>query len=381
MSSVHRLPGKPNWYCFYSDHTGKRRCKTTRTTNKKEAERICGKLQEIEDLARTGRLTEDRARRVIEGAVSEIMESFGAPIERKTIRQHFDAWAKNSEVETAPATAARYQTTVKRFLEFLGSRSDRPLAGLRSADIQAYRDSLAGKVANVTVNLHLRIIRMALKHAVMQRVFDVNPGKFVENLAATGKSERRAFTLDELRKLLAVAGQDWKTAILVSLYTGLRLSDVVSLTWANLDLQQGELTIRTQKTGRMQIVPVAKPLRRHLDTLPAGDDPKAPLCPGFQIPGKALSNQFYDLMASAGLVQPRTHTKKKAGRAARRTMSEISFHALRHTATSLLKNAGVSDVIARDIIGHESEAVSRTYTHIESETKRAALDKLPDVTS
>jgi integrase len=62
-------------------------------------------------------------------------------------------------------------------------------------------------------------------------------------------------------------------------------------------------------------------------------------------------------------------------------MSEISFHALRHTATSLLKNAGVSDVIARDIIGHESEAVSRTYTHIESETKRAALDKLPDVTS
>jgi hypothetical protein len=102
MSSVHRLPGKPNWYCFYSDHTGNRRCKSTRTTNKKEAERICGKLQEIEDLARTGRLTEDRARRVIEGAVSEIMESFGAPIERKTIRQHFDAWAKNSEVETAP---------------------------------------------------------------------------------------------------------------------------------------------------------------------------------------------------------------------------------------------------------------------------------------
>jgi hypothetical protein len=31
----------------------------------------------------------------------------------------------------------------------------------------------------------------------------------------------------------------------------------------------------------------------------------------------------------------------------------------------LLKNAGVSDAAARDIIGHESEAVSRNYTHID----------------
>jgi hypothetical protein len=46
----------------------------------------------------------------------------------------------------------------------------------------------------------------------------------------------------------------------------------------------------------------------------------------------------------------------------------------------LLKNAGVSDVVTRDIIGHESAAISKNYTHIEAETKRAALNKLPDVT-
>ena len=88
-------------------------------------------------------------------------------------------------------------------------------------------------------------------------------------------------------------------------------------------------------------------------------------------------------MASAGLVQSRgDHQKKegKEGRSARRQLSPISFHALRHTATSLLKNAGVSDVVTRDIVGHESAAISRNYTHIEADTKRAALDKLPDVT-
>jgi hypothetical protein len=89
-------------------------------------------------------------------------------------------------------------------------------------------------------------------------------------------------------------------------------------------------------------------------------------------------------MASAGLVQSRgDHQKKdaKAGRGARPQLSDISFHALRHPATSLLKNAGVSDVVTRDIVGHEREAVSCSYTLINAETKRTALDKLPDVTA
>jgi hypothetical protein len=47
----------------------------------------------------------------------------------------------------------------------------------------------------------------------------------------------------------------------------------------------------------------------------------------------------------------------------------------------MLKDAGLSDVGARDIVGHESAAVSRNYTHIDGDTKRAALDKLPDVTA
>jgi hypothetical protein len=37
--------------------------------------------------------------------------------------------------------------------------------------------------------------------------------------------------------------------------------------------------------------------------------------------------------------------------------------------------------VARDIVGHERAAVSRNYTPIDAETKRTALDKLPDVTA
>ena len=281
--------------------------------------------------------------------------------------------------------AIRYKGIVDNFLMFLDGKASRNLSALTADDVERYRDHMQGRVAPSTVNTHLKVIRVALERAVKQRVFETNPARLVDNLSTEGRHERRAFTLAELKKLLAVCKEDWTTAVVVGIYTGLRLGDIQALTWANLDLQQDELTIRTQKTGRVQILPLHKALRRHIETLPAGDDPQAPVCPSFQ--GKTvswLSNQFFEIMASAGLVQSRgDHQKKdgKAGRGARRQLSDISFHALRHTATSLLKNAGVSDVVTRDIVGHESAAVSRNYTHIETETKRAALDKLPDVTT
>jgi integrase len=384
MASVHRIPGKPNWICFFTDRNGARRCKSTLTRNKREAERVCAKVQSIEDQARTGNLTEEKARRVIERVVSEIMAESGAPIERKTVREHFTSWLKAFESEQSEGTFIRYQGIIENFLGFLGGKATGNLAGLKAEDVERYRDHLQDQVAPSTVNTHLKVLRVGLERAVKQGIFDRNPARLVDNLDTSDRHERRAFTLPELKKLLAVCGDDWKTAVMFGIYTGLRLGDIQSLTWANLDLQGKELTIRTQKTGRVQILPLAKPLLVHVEAMPAGDDPKAPLCPSFQSKTVSwLSNQFFEVMASAGLVQSRgDHQKKegKTGRGARRQLSDISFHALRHTATSLLKNAGVSDVVTRDIIGHESAAISNNYTHIEAETKRAALDKMPDVT-
>jgi integrase len=69
------------------------------------------------------------------------------------------------------------------------------------------------------------------------------------------------------------------------------------------------------------------------------------------------------------------------GRDQAREASEISFHSLRHSAVTMLKAAGVSDFIAREIVGHESAAVSRQYTHLTTDDKRAAMQRLPDLTS
>jgi integrase len=85
---------------------------------------------------------------------------------------------------------------------------------------------------------------------------------------------------------------------------------------------------------------------------------------------------------AAGLARPRPPKNKGVGkgRDAPRMHSELSFHSLRHTATSLLKATGASEAVARDIIGHDSAEISRHYTHVDEPSKRAALARLPDVT-
>jgi integrase len=128
-------------------------------------------------------------------------------------------------------------------------------------------------------------------------------------------------------------------------------------------------------------------LRKQIEKLPVGDDPHQPLHPrafaSVQKSGEVntLSRQFYELLSDAGLVPRKDHHRLKTapGRDGRRRITQISFHSLRHTATSLMKNAGVSASVVQDIIGHESEAVSRAYTHIDEETKRAALSKMPAI--
>ena len=99
---------------------------------------------------------------------------------------------------------------------------------------------------------------------------------------------------------------------------------------------------------------------------------------------KAVLVKFYDeIIAPAGLVKARPKAKAAEdgkGRAAKRKTSELSFHSFRHTLTTWLKSSGASNALAQMIIGHDSEVVSRGYTHLSADDTKDSISKLPDVT-
>ena len=382
MASLRRHPRSPYWQAIIYLPDGRKTNRSTGTTNKKDALQIALKFEEAANMGQQGTLVERRARKTIADIFAIANKT---ALETSSIKTYLQSWLKRKQIENCEATAERYSAILRHFIAYLGSKAEQDISHLNSREISAVRDQLAEKLTPSSANLMVKVIRTALKQALRDGFVDTNEASRVTLIKRLKKAKRRPFTKPEIRNLLKVADFEWQGIILCGLYTGLRISDIALLTWENLDLVNAVLTLEFGKTERRMDIPVAPRLKQYFDELPAGDDPAAPLFPSVyarRIANKTsgpTSAQFRKIMVKAGLAEARTHNTTGKGRSSKRETSELSFHCLRHTATSMLKNAGVSDAVARDIIGHESEAISRQYTHIDMAAKRKAIETLPDI--
>jgi integrase len=336
-----------------------------------------------EDAARR-RITEAQVRRVLSDIHREI---HGEHLASPSVSDYAAQWLDRKRGETTAVTLMTYKHAVNEFRDFLGDKASQPIHYVTPSQVAAWRDAAARKATPRTANNKLKIVRVMFQSAWRDGLLADSPAAKVSALKIT-ETIRRPFTLGELKAILRVASREWRGMILAGVYTGQRLKDIASLTWDNVDVERDEIRLSTSKTGRRQVIPIARPLRAYLAELPACDDPHAPLFPSAHpLAGRlagtsVLSQQFHDLLVSVGLAKPRPpkRTSTGKGRDSRRKQSEVSFHSLRHTATSLLKNAGVSEAVARDIIGHESAEISQRYTHVDEDAKRKAIAMLPDLT-
>lgn len=415
MASIHREENKPNWFCHYYDPEGYRRKRSTGTTNEKIANTICLNVEHAAMLTRQGKLTNEkglklvretcaaigethgklaatRAESILKDAVEEFIRIGGGEFTSYTVRSWLTTWI-DGRTDASKATQVDYRRIIDLFLTHLGTRSDRALTTLETRQVEEFKGYLKKRVAPSTVNKGVKVLKAALNDAVKKRVLEFNPAQHVDAIQIESEGEsRRPFTAAELVKLITSAGSkklieeqktkgaEWRTMIFLSFYTGLRLRDCANLTWRNVELHTNTLNVLTEKTDRRQVLQLAEPLALHLSTL-AGDNPDAPLCPTLH--GKKaswLSSQFYAVMVDAGIVKERGHQKTGNGRDGKRESNPVSFHSLRYNCTSALKSAGVSDSVAMDIVGHETASISRNYTKIDDTAKRAAVNKLPDIT-
>ena len=394
MPSIHRQAGRPYWFCAFSifnpeTHKSKRVFRSTKTRDKKQALEICRAWHKAALKARNGKLSVDAAREVIAQGVSDVFTATNLEsLPSASIKSWCDTWTAARAIETEESTHARYKRVIERFIGFLGeTKNKRDLSTLQTSDIARFRDREAAELSRSTANLGVKVLRICLGEAVRQGLLAVNPAVRVKLLKSTSESKRRAFTLSEIKRILKACGNDneWRGLVLFGLYLGQRLGDLAKLTWRAADVDSGEIAFTTRKTGRRIVLPLVHPLADYLASLPASDNPNAFIFPNAASAKRtaSLSNQFREILVEAGLVEalPHGHRSTGKGRSSAREASEISFHSLRHSAVTMLKAAGVSDFIAREIVGHESAAVSRQYTHLTTDDKRAAMQRLPDVTN
>jgi integrase len=392
MPSIHRQPGRPYWFCAFSifdpqTNRSRRVFRSTKTRDKKQALEICRAWHKAALKARNGKLSVDTAREVIAQGVGDVFTAANIEsLPSASIKSWCETWTEARAIETEESTHARYKRVIERFIGFCGeSKSKRDLSTLQASDVARFRDREAKELSRSTANLGVKVLRICLGEAVRQGLLAVNPAVRVKLLKSTAESKRRAFTLAEIKRILKACDNDieWRGLVLFGLYLGQRLGDLARLTWRAVDLDSGEIAFTARKTGRRIVLPLVQPLADYLASSPASDNPNAFIFPRAASARRtaSLSNQFREILVEAGLVQPlpRGHKSTGKGRDQAREASEISFHSLRHSAVTMLKAAGVSDFIAREIVGHESAAVSRQYTHLTTDDKRAAMQRLPDV--
>ena len=377
MAYLRRIIRSPYWVACFRRPDGRYANRSTRSTDRKQAQKIADSWEE----ASRRQLTGWQASKV----VSDIYQMINAtPLATPSVSEYVERWLERRKSDVRPITIRHYRDTTGEFVRWLGNRAAESMHVIGPQEIAAWRDEVAARSSASTANLKLKIIRVFFQSAFRDENILSNPASKVPVLK-TNPSNRRAFTISELQALLKALAGEWRGMTLLGLYSGQRLRDIATLTWAQIDTEAGVVRFHTSKTGRNQVIPMVPAITSFLSEQPSSDDPGAAVFPNAagivrrNHTTSALSGAFHGILASAGLVEARArkhgHTSGN-GRSGKRQTNELSFHSLRHTATTMLKNSGVAEFIVRDIIGHESAVVSQHYTHVGDDQKRDALAKL-----
>jgi len=386
MATLVRYPDCRYWIAAFRDSRGRQIRRSTRETDKHRAQRAADILERA--AKRQGNLP------ALRQAFAEFCrDQFGEELQGATVRAYAQGWLAARKAEVNHSTQARYEKIIAKFLSYLGGRADRDLSEIKTTELVEFRNAQAEKFSKATAKLELKTVKMMFRQARLEGYLFIDPAEGVKPLKErepdkTGK--RRPFTIAELEAILSNATSEWQSLIKMGLYTGQRLGDLAALRWSQIDLERQTIRFLTRKTGKSVLVPIAAPLAKHLELVAGADDPLAPLHPkAFALVQaqngrvSSLSNQFRDILAAAGLTKPRYDGKKvtreSAARTTKREGAELSFHSLRHTAVSLLKDAGVPDAVVMALVGHDTVVMSHHYTHVGKEALAEAASKMPEL--
>lgn len=197
--------------------------------------------------------------------------------------------------------------------------------------------------------------RGCLKLAYQERMIKENVNDYLEPIAAvTGR--REYLTLEEVRKLAKTPCDvpDLKNASLFSCLTGLRISDILALTWSNIEKAQDGgwcIRIRTEKTDTEA-------------TLPLTDE-------AYRLCGKRGDGLVFKDLKRYYINDPLKQWLKSAG-----ITKHITFHCFRHTFATLQVNEGTDIYTVSHLLTHANVGTTQIYADIVDKSKRKAVERI-----
>lgn len=386
--------------------------KSTEQTNRKAAQAIADEWERNEQaVIQAGSDRGRQAKAVFAEVVMEIERgTFTAPAARKylsrllelatgetletwTLETWSAEWLRRKARDSSKATMARYKSHTQAFLAWLGEeRRMIPLESVTPQHVREWRESLqdAGR-AGKTVLSYVKDLGAIYRAAMREGIVSFNPcGTAIADTDTGDSQERKPFTLAEVGNLVdAAMSEEWRGMILVAAFTGLRLGDAARLSWEAVDLEAKKITLIPSKTKRKKRevhIPIHPDLLAYLIAAPVAEDsPTASVFPTLAktpVNGQSgLSDAFTGIMAAAGVARGKPSRVLLEGeeKGKGRITWEKGFHSLRHTFTSWLRNAGVSEEDRVTLTGHSTRESHQIYSHADEKAGQAAIAKLPSL--
>jgi integrase len=305
-----------------------------------------------------------------------------------TLADYAESWlASGRGSRVRPTTALRYRQLLATATESLG--------GVRLTDLEPrhvdglltrlHKQGLSARSCNHVRAVLRALLASALKNGTVSR----NVAALADPLPVTDNRESLVFTPQEAKRFAELAQSHDDGALwMMALTTGARQSELLGLTWDNVDLESCHFTIRRtlqHVSGRW--VELAPKTRRSARTIPlsrmaceALRHQKAAMAQQRLHAGEKWTPVFGDLCFAGayGLPLDGTAITKRLAKALQAAgLPPLRFHDLRHSASSLLAAMGISGRDRMAVLGHSQiSTTENVYTSVYDDSLRAAADAM-----
>lgn len=221
------------------------------------------------------------------------------------------------------------------------------------------RDTFQGLSQNSKVS-YFNKLRACINHAYDERIIPYNPLRGIEGFKEA-EVKRDYLTLEEIRKLAATPCRYpvLKRTFLFSCLTGLRKSDILKLTWGEVQKfgDYMRIVFKQKKTGGQEYLDITPQAEKYLGERGNPDDY---VFTGFSY-GSWTSLELQRWSMEAGINK------------------RLTFHLARHTFAVLMLYLGADIYTLSKLLGHKELATTQIYAKVLDKSKQNAVSLIPEI--
>lgn len=237
----------------------------------------------------------------------------------------------------------------------------RPAEDIKPEEIAAWIRKR--KVGPATFNRYRSFLSLCYKEGMRHGKVNSNPARVLaQKKEPTGR--KRYLSRDEYGAVLGVMGlvaPHRVPAFILSVHTGMRLTEQFSLYWKNVNMATREIHVVNTKNGEDRTIPMVSVVFEELERL-------RPTKPG------AGALVFPRPLGGKGKAQPRWFDKILAHDDLK--IGDYTWHNNRHTFCSWLAMAGTPLKTIQELAGHKTLSITARYSHLSPDHKAGEIEKM-----